>query len=112
MAGPSHHSIPELARDPQSAAGKPGPEGLHDDDASHRGCGLWVGHTLDRTDDSFGLHSSKMLVEAGVSGFHIDDMLSGSKRFDKSDGVGGVLVPLSEFTRRLVASQMQLDIMK
>lgn len=65
---------------------------------------------------SFGLHSTvmkatKQLVEAGASGFHIDDLVSGSKRFDHAGGVGAVVVPFSEYARRLSASKLQLDIL-
>ncbi|WOO78292.1 Isocitrate lyase 1 [Vanrija pseudolonga] len=67
-------------------------------------------------DSGFGLHSTvmkatKQLVEAGGSGFHIDDLVSGSKRFDHSGGVGAVVVPFSEYARRLSASKLQLDIL-
>ncbi|KAL1407850.1 isocitrate lyase 1 [Vanrija albida] len=67
-------------------------------------------------DSGFGLHSTvmkatKALVEAGVAGFHIDDLVPGSKRFDHAGGVGAVVVPFSEYARRLTAAKLQLDIM-
>ncbi|WOO76380.1 Isocitrate lyase [Vanrija pseudolonga] len=67
-------------------------------------------------DSGFGFQSSvmkivKLFVQAGVAGFHIDDLLSGCKRYDGKDGVGYVVVPLSEAVRRHIAAKLQLDIM-
>jgi isocitrate lyase len=53
----------------------------------------------------------KLMVQSGVSGFHIDDLLSGTKRFDRKDGIYYVVVPVSELVRRLTAARLQLDIM-
>ena len=64
----------------------------------------------------FGLHTSVMklvqlFVHAGVAGMHLDDLLPGSKRFDHKDGMGAVLVPVSENKRRLSAARLQMDLM-
>ncbi|GFZ45572.1 hypothetical protein JCM24511_03300 [Saitozyma sp. JCM 24511] len=53
----------------------------------------------------------KLMVQSGASGFHIDDLLSGTKRFDRKDGIYYVVVPVSELVRRLTATRLQLDIM-
>ncbi|RSH88597.1 isocitrate lyase 1 [Saitozyma podzolica] len=67
-------------------------------------------------DSGAGLHTTvmkltKLFVQSGVAGFHLDDLLSGAKRFDGHDGVGYVVVPLSEHVRRLKAAKLQLDVM-
>jgi isocitrate lyase len=54
---------------------------------------------------------TKLFVQSGVAGFHLDDLLSGAKRFDGHDGVGYVVVPQSEHVRRLKAAKLQLDVM-
>jgi isocitrate lyase len=53
----------------------------------------------------------KLMVQSGASGFHIDDLPSGTKRFDRKDGICYVVVPLSEHVRRMTAAKLQLDIM-
>lgn len=64
----------------------------------------------------FGLYTTvmkltKLFVQAGVAGFHIDDLLPGSKRYDKKDDEGWVIVPTSELLKRLSAARLQLDAM-
>lgn len=68
-------------------------------------------------DSGFGLFSTVMkstrgLVDAGVAGFHLDDLLPGSKRFDHAHGRGAVLVPFAEYSQRLSAAKLQLDVMR
>ncbi|WWC89984.1 isocitrate lyase [Kwoniella dendrophila CBS 6074] len=48
----------------------------------------------------------KNLVQSGVSGFHLDDLVPGTKRHSCN-----VLVPTNEYLKRLVAAKLQLDIM-
>ncbi|WVQ80160.1 isocitrate lyase [Cryptococcus sp. DSM 104549] len=67
-------------------------------------------------DSGHGLHTAtmklvKLFVQSGVAGFHIDDLLSGAKRHDGKDGIGSIVVPTSEYLKRLTAAKIQLDIM-
>ncbi|WRT67186.1 isocitrate lyase [Kwoniella shivajii] len=67
-------------------------------------------------DSGHGQHTAvmklvKLFVQCGVSGFHIDDLVSGVKRHDGKDGLSSVLVPTNEYLKRLVAAKLQLDIM-
>ncbi|WVW83024.1 isocitrate lyase [Kwoniella bestiolae CBS 10118] len=67
-------------------------------------------------DSGHGQHTAimklvKLFVQSGVSGFHLDDLVSGVKRHDGKDGLSSVLVPTNEYLRRLVAAKLQLDIM-
>ncbi|OCF71814.1 isocitrate lyase [Kwoniella mangroviensis CBS 8886] len=67
-------------------------------------------------DSGHGQHTAtmklvKLFVQSGVSGFHLDDLVSGIKRHDGKDGLSSVLVPTGEYLRRLVAAKLQLDIM-
>ncbi|KAL1407845.1 hypothetical protein Q8F55_007281 [Vanrija albida] len=68
-------------------------------------------------DSGFGLFSTVMkatrgLVDGGVAGFHLDDLLPGSKRFDHAGGRGAVVVPFAEYSQRLSAAKLQLDMMR
>ena len=54
---------------------------------------------------------TKLFVQNGAAGFHIDDLLAGVKRYDAKDGEGYTIVPFGEYIRRLAASRLQLDIM-
>ncbi|KAI5481284.1 isocitrate lyase [Pseudohyphozyma bogoriensis] len=54
---------------------------------------------------------TKAFVEAGVSGFHIDDLFSGVKEFSSKKLLDHVIVPVSEHIRRLLAAKLQLDMM-
>lgn len=50
----------------------------------------------------------KLFIQAGAAGIHIDDLLSGAKRFD---GKGGyVLVPLAEHVKRIKAAKLMMDV--
>ncbi|WVQ98772.1 isocitrate lyase [Kwoniella sp. CBS 9459] len=55
----------------------------------------------------------KKLVQSGVAGFHLDDLLPGSglRKHDSEDGNVTVVVPTNEYLRRLVSAKLQLDIM-
>ncbi|KAI5481344.1 isocitrate lyase [Pseudohyphozyma bogoriensis] len=54
---------------------------------------------------------TKAFVEAGVAGFHIDDLFTGVKEFALNKLNDHVIVPVSEHIRRLLACKLQLDIM-
>nr|XP_019013581.1 isocitrate lyase [Kwoniella pini CBS 10737]OCF52362.1 isocitrate lyase [Kwoniella pini CBS 10737] len=67
-------------------------------------------------DSGHGQHTAimklvKLFVQSGVSGFHLDDLVSGVKRHDGKDGLSSVIVPSNEYLKRLVAAKLQLDIM-
>lgn len=53
----------------------------------------------------------KLFVQSGTAGIHIDDLMSGTKRYDKKDNEGYVVVPLCEAIRRVTAAKLQLDVM-
>lgn len=53
----------------------------------------------------------KLFVQSGVAGIHLDDLLSGTKRFDGKDGEGWIITPTCEAIRRLIAARYQLDLM-
>ncbi len=52
---------------------------------------------------------TKLFVESGVAMFHLDDLAIGFKKF--TTGEGRTVVPLCEYTDRLTAARLQLDIM-
>ncbi|KAK8850769.1 isocitrate lyase [Kwoniella newhampshirensis] len=67
-------------------------------------------------DSGFGLYTTvmklvKLFVQAGVAGFHMDDLFPGCKRFDGKDGEAWTIVPTCELLKRLTAARLQLDIM-
>ncbi|WWC61067.1 isocitrate lyase [Kwoniella dejecticola CBS 10117] len=67
-------------------------------------------------DSGHGQHTAimklvKLFVQSGVSGFHLDDLVSGVKRHDGKDGLSSVIVPTNEYLKRLAAAKLQLDIM-
>lgn len=53
----------------------------------------------------------KLFVQNGTAGIHIDDLFAGTKRYDRKDNEGYVVVPTCEAVRRITAAKLQLDIM-
>jgi isocitrate lyase len=54
----------------------------------------------------------KLFVQVGAAGIHLDDLLSGTKRFDGKDGEGWIITPTCEAVRRLTAARFQMDMMR
>lgn len=53
---------------------------------------------------------TRLFVDVGASGIHIDDLYSGVKKFGTA-GNDHVVVPISEHIRRLLSAKLQMDVM-